>query len=131
MKIVVQRVKEASVVVEGQVHSSIKHGLCLLVGIEKGDSFEIATRMAEKTISLRIFPDTQEKMNLSLLETDGRVLAVSQFTLAGSTDKGKRPSFDRAEEPQRAERIFEEFIQRMKDITSFKDDRFKHWFQSL
>ncbi len=115
MKIVLQRVKKASVEIGGKVHCRIDQGVCLLVGVEKGDSLDEANRVANKIVDLRIFPDAQGKMNLSLLEKGGKVLAVSQFTLAGSTAKGRRPSFDKAEEPQRAERIFDSFVQEIKD----------------
>jgi len=106
MKIVLQRVKEARVEVQGRISGKIGQGICLLVGIEKGDSEEDAHYFAKKISELRIFPDKEGKMNLSLEEIQGEVLAVSQFTLAGSLKKGRRPSFDKAEEPQRAEKIF-------------------------
>lgn len=107
MKVVLQRVKEASVKVQDRVTGKIKRGACLLVGIEKGDSEKDAQYLAQKIVELRIFPDKEGKMNLSLLEIKGKVLAVSQFTLAGSLRKGRRPSFDRAENPERAERLFD------------------------
>lgn len=115
MKIVLQRVKKASVEIEGKVYCRIEQGVCLLVGVEKGDSLDAANRLANKIVDLRIFSDAQGKMNLSLLENGGKVLAVSQFTLAGSTAKGRRPSFDKAEEPQRAEKVFDSFVQKIKD----------------
>jgi D-tyrosyl-tRNA(Tyr) deacylase len=110
MKIVLQRVKEAAVEVEQKVRGKIDKGVCLLVGIEKGDSEEDARYLANKTIELRIFPDEEGKMNLSLLDIKGEVLAVSQFTLAASVKKGRRPSFDNAEAPGRAEKIFSFFV---------------------
>ena len=106
MKIVLQRVKEASVRVEREVVGKIERGICLLVGIEKGDTEEDAQYFAQKITGLRIFPDENDKMNLCLTDIGGEVLAVSQFTLAGSVRKGRRPGFDRAEEPQRAEKLF-------------------------
>ena len=115
MKVVLQRVKQASVEIGGRLHCRIGQGVCLLVGVEKGDSMDDADRAANKIVDLRIFPDEQGKMNLSLLDKGGQVLAVSQFTLAGSTAKGRRPSFDKAEEPERAKRIFNSFVQKMKD----------------
>lgn len=115
MKIVLQRVKKASVEIEGKVYCRIEQGVCLLVGVEKGDSLDAANRLANKIVDLRIFSDAQGKMNISLLENGGKVLAVSQFTLAGSTAKGRRPSFDKAEEPQRAEKVFDSFVQKIKD----------------
>ena len=110
MKIVLQRVKQAAVEVQGKITGEIKRGVCLLVGIEKGDSEDDAQYLAKKVVGLRIFPDKEGKMNLSLSETRGGVLAVSQFTLAGSTKKGRRPSFDRAELPERAEELFRYFV---------------------
>ncbi len=115
MKIVLQRVKKASVEIGGEVFCQIGQGVCLLVGVEKGDSLDEVNRMANKIVDLRIFPDAQGKMNLSLLDKGGRILAVSQFTLAASTTKGRRPSFDRAEEPQCAQRIFESLVQKMNE----------------
>jgi D-tyrosyl-tRNA(Tyr) deacylase len=110
MKIVLQRVKEARVDVEGRTIGRIGQGICLLVGVEKGDAEEDARLLAKKAVELRIFPDVQGKMNLSLAEVGGEVLAVSQFTLAGSVRKGRRPSFDGAEEPPRAAEIFDHFV---------------------
>jgi D-tyrosyl-tRNA(Tyr) deacylase len=110
MKIVLQRVNAASVTIEGRLVGEIGRGLCLLVGVEKGDTAEEAAALARKVAELRIFPDTAGKMNLSLADVGGAVLAVSQFTLAGSTRKGRRPSFDGAEEPGRAAELFEFFV---------------------
>jgi D-tyrosyl-tRNA(Tyr) deacylase len=110
MKIVLQRVKEARVDVEGVTAGRIGRGLCLLVGVEKGDGEADAEYLARKCVELRIFPDAQGKMNLSLAEAGGGVLAVSQFTLAGSVRKGRRPSFDGAEGPARAAELFESFV---------------------
>jgi D-tyrosyl-tRNA(Tyr) deacylase len=114
MKIVLQRVKQAAVEVQGKITGEIERGICLLVGIEKGDSEDDAQYLAKKVVELRIFPDEEGKMNLSLSETRGGVLAVSQFTLAGSTKKGRRPSFDRAELPERAEELFRYFVDLIK-----------------
>ncbi|MGZ5468394.1 MAG: D-aminoacyl-tRNA deacylase [Candidatus Aminicenantales bacterium] len=110
MKIVLQRVKEARVDVEGQTAGRIGRGICLLVGVEKGDGEAEAEYLAKKCVELRIFPDAQDKMNLSLVEAGGEVLAVSQFTLAASVRKGRRPSFDGAEEPGRAAELFDYFV---------------------
>ncbi|MFA9453679.1 MAG: D-aminoacyl-tRNA deacylase [Candidatus Aminicenantaceae bacterium] len=113
MKIVLQRVKEASVSVEQKTVGRIGRGLCLLVGVEKGDTEAAADYLAQKIVELRIFPDPAGKMNLSLLDIGGGVLAVSQFTLAGSIRKGRRPSFDRAEAPQSAAALFDYFVERL------------------
>ena len=110
MKIVLQRVREARVEVEGRTVGRIDRGLCLLVGVEKGDTEEDADRLARKAGELRVFPDGQGKMNLGLGEAGGSILAVSQFTLAASVRKGRRPSFDGAEEPGRAMVLFERFV---------------------
>ncbi len=110
MKIVLQRVKEAHVDVDGQTVARIGQGICLLVGVEKGDTEAAAEYLARKAVELRVFPDEAGKMNLSLAETGGSVLAVSQFTLAGSVRKGRRPSFDGAEEPRRAAELFDYFV---------------------
>ena len=114
MKIVLQRVKKAKVLVEGKTAGEIGTGVCLLVGIEKGDREVEADYLADKVIGLRIFPDEQGKMNLSLVETGGNILAVSQFTLAASIKKGRRPSFDQAESPELAARLFNYFVERLK-----------------
>ena len=114
MIIVLQRVKEASVSIQGKVSAKIKRGVCLLVGIEKGDTEAHAEYLARKVAELRIFPDNEGKMNFSLDDIHGEVLAVSQFTLAGSLKKGRRPSFDKAEEPSRAETLFLYFVDQVK-----------------
>ena len=116
MKIVLQRVKEASVRVADQTIARIGPGVCLLVGIEKGDTQEDVNFLVNKVTELRIFPDTEGRMNLSLLDIQGEVLAVSQFTLAGSVKKGRRPSFDKAEVPEKAETLLEDFVQKIKDL---------------
>jgi D-tyrosyl-tRNA(Tyr) deacylase len=113
VKIVLQRVKKAKVLVEGKTTGEIGAGVCLLVGIEKGDREVEADYLADKVIGLRIFPDEQGRMNLSLLETGGSILAVSQFTLAASIKKGRRPSFDQAESPEQAARLFNYFVERL------------------
>lgn len=100
--------------VEGRVVGRIGRGICLLVGVEKGDSEEEAEALAGKITELRIFPDSAGKMNLSLGEIGGEVLAISQFTLAGSTKKGRRPSFDGAEEPERAEALINHLARSIK-----------------
>jgi D-tyrosyl-tRNA(Tyr) deacylase len=110
MRIVLQRVKQAVVEVEGRVVGRIGRGVCLLIGVEKGDTEEDAEVLARKIAELRIFPDNAGKMNLALAEVNGEALAISQFTLAGSTKKGRRPSFDGAEEPRRAEALFNHLV---------------------
>lgn len=115
MKVVLQRVKEASVVVGDDVVGRIDSGLCLLVGVERGDTEEDVLFLAKKIVELRIFPDEDGKMNLSVKDISGGILAISQFTLAGSVKKGRRPSFDKAEEPERAEILFNSFVARLRE----------------
>jgi D-tyrosyl-tRNA(Tyr) deacylase len=110
MIIVLQRVKEARVEIGGETVGRIGRGFCLLVGVEKGDREEDAQFLARKAVGLRVFPDAQDKMNLSLADIGGEVLAVSQFTLAASVRKGRRPSFDGAEEPGRAAGLFDRVV---------------------
>jgi D-aminoacyl-tRNA deacylase len=114
VKIVLQRVKKAHVEVEGKITGGIKRGFCLLVGIEKGDTERDAISLADKISGLRVFSDLDGKMNLSIQETGGEILAVSQFTLAGSVKKGRRPSFDRAEKPDQAEKLFQFFVAQLR-----------------
>ena len=109
MKIVLQRVKNASVAVGGEKVSGIEAGLLLLVGVAKGDGEAEAGWLAEKISGLRVFADEEGKMNLSVREAGGGVLAVSQFTLLADTRKGKRPSFVGAAPPQEAETLFDRF----------------------
>jgi D-aminoacyl-tRNA deacylase len=115
LKIVLQRVKEASVFVDGETVSEIGAGLLLLVGIADGDSKTEAEWLAEKVAGLRVFNDEAEKMNLGVLETGGEILAVSQFTLLGDTKKGKRPSFIKAARPEEAEPLFEYFCEKLRE----------------
>lgn len=106
MRAVIQRVKGARVRVEGETVGSIERGILVFVGVEKGDGGEDLEYMARKIVNLRIFEDEKGQMNLSLKEVGGEVLLVSQFTLLGDARKGRRPSFDRAEEPKRAEELY-------------------------
>ena len=115
MKIVLQRVRNAHVSVDGREVGRIGRGLCLLVGVEKGDTESDAEALARKAVELRIFPDARDKMNLSVLDVGGEVLAVSQFTLAGSTARGRRPSFDNAEAPARAAELFGVFTAKVRE----------------
>lgn len=109
MRIVLQRVKGASVTVAGEEVARIGAGLLLLVGVANGDGEKEAAWLAEKVAGLRIFADAGGKMNLSVTETGGAVLAVSQFTLLADTRKGRRPSFVGAAPPEEAEPLFERF----------------------
>jgi D-tyrosyl-tRNA(Tyr) deacylase len=113
LRIVLQRVKEASVTVAGEKISEIGPGLLLLVGVADGDAEPQADWLAEKTAGLRIMPDEEGKMNLSVRDTGGAILAVSQFTLLADTRKGKRPSFIKAAPPEEATRLFDYFCERL------------------
>lgn len=114
MRVVLQRVKEAKVTVEGQVAGQIQKGLVLLVAAKTGDTEEDVRFLVDKCINLRIFEDDQQKMNLSAMDVGAEILVVSQFTLYGDTSKGRRPSFTGALEPQEAERLYHKFIQHIK-----------------
>lgn len=114
MKGLIQRVKKASVTIDGELYSEIGHGILVLLGVEKGDSEENAEKLADKISKLRIFEDENEKMNLSVQDIKGEILVVSQFTLAGDCKKGTRPSFDKAELPQRANELYEYFTELIK-----------------
>jgi D-tyrosyl-tRNA(Tyr) deacylase len=114
MKIVLQRVKRASVEVDKRIVANIGKGILLLVGFEKGENPDLE-KAAEKCVNLRIFEDEKGKMNRSLLECGYEILVVPNFTLLGDTRKGRRPSFDRAEEPSRANQFFENFVKLLED----------------
>jgi D-aminoacyl-tRNA deacylase len=115
MKMVVQRVSRAAVRVEGREVSAIARGLVVLVAVEKGDSPALAQAAAEKVALLRLFPDAgSSKMNLSVMDVGGEVLLVSQFTLAGTLRRGRRPSFDGAAEPSEASPICEMFAEALR-----------------
>ncbi|MFO7570064.1 MAG: D-aminoacyl-tRNA deacylase [Smithellaceae bacterium] len=110
MRAVIQRVDQALVRLNSQVFSSIEKGLLVLLGVEKDDSEKDANYILEKIVNLRIFEDEQEKMNLSLQDIEGEMMVVSQFTLLGDCIKGRRPSFIRAEEPAKANQLYEYFL---------------------
>jgi len=114
LKVLIQKVSRAEVRVAERVISSIGEGLLLFLGVEKGDTEKDVGFLAEKIPRMRIFPDAEAKMNLSLLDVGGEILVVSQFTLAGDVQKGRRPSFDRAAPPTIAERYYQEFVNQLK-----------------
>jgi D-tyrosyl-tRNA(Tyr) deacylase len=113
MKCVIQRVRRASVTVAEELVSEIGTGLLVLAAVEKGDSEQTMSDAAKKIRELRIFSDEAGKMNRDVAEAGGAILAVSQFTLAGSLARGRRPSFDNAEEPARARELFEQFVREL------------------
>ncbi len=110
MRAVIQRVKRASVTVEGEIIGSINKGLLVLLGVSNVDSEKDADYLVEKTLNLRIFEDSEDKMNLSLLDIKGEILVVSQFTLYGDVRKGRRPSFIEAAPPEKANQLYEYFV---------------------
>jgi D-tyrosyl-tRNA(Tyr) deacylase len=113
MRAVIQRVSRCRVLVEGTVVGEIGPGLLVLLGVGKTDNEAAADYLAEKVLGLRIFEDNAGKMNLSVQDTSGQVLVVSQFTLYGDVRRGKRPSFDSAARPEDARRLYEYFVKRI------------------
>lgn len=116
MKVLIQRVKKASVTIDKQLYSSIDKGILALVGIEKGDTLEIVEKYAKKVVNLRIFPDENDKMNRSIVDIGGEMLIVSQFTLCGDCKKGTRPSFDNSAPPDIANTLYEAFINEVQKL---------------
>ena len=114
MRAVLQRVSRARVVIANREYSSIGRGILVLLGVEKGDTHEDAQTLARKLVDLRIFEDEAGKMNRSVLEAGGAILAVSQFTLLGDCRKGRRPSFDDAAPPDEARALYELFVENVK-----------------
>lgn len=109
MRVVIQRVKEASVTIEGKINRAIQQGYVLLVGISDEDDEEVAQKVADKIAKLRIFEDDNGKMNRSILDIQGEILSISQFTLFADCNKGNRPSFDGAGKPERAKALYLSF----------------------
>lgn len=116
MRAVVQRVENASVSVDGEITGQISEGLVVLLGVARDDEKDDVEVLADKIVNLRIFADDQGKMNRSLLETGGAMLAVSQFTLYGDARKGRRPSFIEAAEPEKANALYEYFVERARSL---------------
>jgi D-aminoacyl-tRNA deacylase len=115
MKLVLQRVASASVCVDGSTVAEISKGLMILLGAEKQDNPDKVNYLVDKALTLRIFPDAQGKMNLSCLDISGEVLVVSQFTLAGDCTKGRRPGFGNAAQPEEAESLYRQFIEKVSE----------------
>ena len=115
MRVLLQRVSRASVRVAGRTVGAIERGLLAFVGVEHGDSEREVRYYADKTAELRIFPDSEGRMNLSVEDVGGAVLVVSQFTLAASTRRGRRPSYARAAAPAVAEPLYERFAARLRE----------------
>lgn len=117
MRIVIQRVTQASVTIDGKIHSSIGMGMAVLVGVECGDTADDARWLAEKTAALRIFDDSNGVMNLPVTAVSGDILAVSQFTLMASTRKGNRPSYIRAARPEPGKELYDAYCTLVGELT--------------
>lgn len=116
MRALIQRVTSAHVSVRNETVGAIQHGMVILLGIKSGDTEADAVYIAEKCSALRIFEDAEEKMNLSINDVNGSILAVSQFTLYGDTRKGNRPSFIDAAPPAAAKPLYEKFVARLREL---------------
>lgn len=117
MRLLIQRVKEAQVVIGGRIHSEISQGLLLLLGIEESDSQEDIDFLCKKTTQIRLFNDANGVMNLSVEEAGGALMVVSQFTLYAQTKKGNRPSYIRAARPERAIPLYEQFVHTLQQLS--------------
>lgn len=115
LKLVLQRVSEASVTIEGEVVGAIDRGFVVLVGVGRGDTKEIVERLVEKTLQLRVFADGDGKMNLSVKDVSGSLLLISQFTLYADCRKGRRPAFTDAAPPAEAKMLYEYFVERCRE----------------
>ncbi|MBC8045258.1 MAG: D-tyrosyl-tRNA(Tyr) deacylase [Fimbriimonadaceae bacterium] len=117
MRAVIQRVKNCSVEIDEKIYSSIRHGLLILLGVEETDDAEDINWLAQKIINLRIFADENDLMNLSVIDTNGELLIVSQFTLFASTKKGNRPSFIRSAKQDVAIPLYEQFVKALSQLS--------------
>jgi len=131
MKIVVQRVKEASVEIGNEISGTINKGLLIFLGIEHEDGQEDIDWLVKKIINLRVFPDDEDKMNLSLKDIEGELLVVSQFTLHASVKKGNRPSFTKSAKPELAKKLYEDFLETLQldTVTKIQTGRFGAYMQ--
>ncbi len=124
MRVLVQRVSQASVEVNGKSIAAIRHGLLLLVGIAPADGQEEVRWLADKALGLRIFADHAKPMNRNVLEVDGEILVISQFTLTADTSKGRRPSFTTAARPEVAKVVFQKFVEELNKTTAVQTGQF-------
>lgn len=115
MRAVIQRVKKASVSIDGKVVSQIGQGLLVLLAVHQNDKESVVQKMAEKVVNLRIFSDSEEKMNLSVKDIGGEIMVVSQFTLYGDCKKGNRPSFTESAKPDKAIPFYDKFVKYISD----------------
>ena len=116
MLALIQRVSEASVSIDNRIHGQIDAGILLLLGVQKGDDRAAAAKLLNKVLAYRIFSDTDDKMNLSLTDTHGGLLVVSQFTLAADTRKGLRPGFSTAAPPAIGESLYDYFVEQARQL---------------
>lgn len=116
MRVIVQRSKNSKVTIDNKVNGSIDHGFVLLVGFTDGDNEEIIDKMINKVVNLRVFEDENEKMNLSLLDINGSILNISQFTLYADAKKGRRPSFINALTPDEASNLYDYMNNKLKEL---------------
>ncbi len=123
MKAVIQRVLESAVSIDGKIVGSIGKGYMILVGVERGDSETDADLLARKTANLRVFEDENGKMNLSVLDIDGEILSISQFTLCADCKKGNRPSFTNSESPDRASFLYDLYCDKLLEYGVKKVDK--------
>lgn len=129
---VIQRVKNAKVEIKGKTFSEIGKGYLILLGILKGDTDEDCEKMTKKIVHLRIMPDEKGKMNKNIIEAEGEILVVSQFTLAADLTAGRRPSFINAEEPEKAKNLYKLFVEKLKSYgIQVKTGKFGEYMQVI
>lgn len=121
MKFVIQVAKDASVTIDGQIHGSIDYGFVVLIGIGQEDTVEVADKMVKKLLGMRIFPDENDKTNLSLDQVNGQLLLISQFTLYADCKKGHRPSFTDAAGPEQANKLYEYIVSKCQEVVPHVD----------
>ena len=130
MKVLLQRVKKASVSIADELVGRIGQGLVVFVGVASGDTAEDINYLAQKVLNLRIFSDSEGKFNLSVLDISGELLVISQFTLLADTRKGRRPSFVEAAPPEIAEKLFNQFLEQLKSSRlKVESGRFQQYMQ--